>query len=812
MKKITAVTIATSLGAGQTVNAIDAIESNAEEFNYEDKNKTVEKEDLVEALKSLNGIVTATSLNVRSTPDTDNSPIGKLYKNDTVTIISQENNGWYKINYNGQVGYVSNDYIEVENNVTPDYRTTCTSKTGKVVGLSAGDTLNVRSLPNTSGTILSKLSLNTTVKITGEESNGWYRIEYNSQEGFVSGKYIEVVNCDVIETTKKGKVINVKSNDVLNVRESNSPSSKLLYTLKNGTEVDILEKLSNGWIKISYNGKVGYVNGRYIEEIKEITTPEQTPEVTTGKYEVTSDINLRTSASWSGNIIRVAKKGEILDVISVDGEWAKINLNGIEAYAPTKYLIPIHSVDTDETESTPESPKPETKTYIATADINFRDSNSWSGNIVHVAKKGEIVNVISIDGDWAKVYHVDTELYAPAQYLVEEDKYEEAPAIPEVPSIPDNPNMPEETPVEKPDTLEYITTADINLRVSASWSGDIIKVIKSGEIVDVVEVGPEWTKIYYDNQYGYIPSRYIIPKDLNTGEITGNIKYTEYNFTISQYIAEQRKSNTSYSTSEFEKYINPINGHKYEFLELNKFREISVDRLNALLSKNNAGVLVGQGQAIYNAAKKLNLDPLYLVAQSIHETGYGKSTLAKGVTITEIADENSPITDSKGNITGYKMIKLDTPVTVYNLYGIGAKDNLPTMPNRALILGTTYAYNKGWTSVEKAIEGAAEFISTNYVNSTKFNQNTLYKIRFNPNQTYLWHQYATTPWYARDIAKLMEKFDSIYESDVEFSYDVPKFNDSKTIKAVAVSNSIEDDSFISRIGKEDIVNEKPWME
>ena len=44
------------------------------------------------------------------------------------------------------------------------------------------------------------------------------------------------------------------------------------------------------------------------------------------------------------------------------------------------------------------------------------------------------------------------------------------------------------------------------------------------------------------------------------------------------------------------------------------------------------------------------------------------------------------------------MIKLSKPVTVYNLFGIGAKDNSSVFPNRALILGTTYAYNRGWRS------------------------------------------------------------------------------------------------------------------
>ncbi len=51
------------------------------------------------------------------------------------------------------------------------------------------------------------------------------------------------------------------------------------------------------------------------------------------------------------------------------------------------------------------------------------------------------------------------------------------------------------------------------------------------------------------------------------------------------------------------------------------------------------------------------------------------------------------------------MIPLSKPVTVYNLFGIGAKDNSSVFPNRALILGTTYAYNRGWTSIENAIKG-----------------------------------------------------------------------------------------------------------
>ena len=31
----------------------------------------------------------------------------------------------------------------------------------------------------------------------------------------------------------------------------------------------------------------------------------------------------------------------------------------------------------------------------------------------------------------------------------------------------------------------------------------------------------------------------------------------------------------------------------------------------------------------------------------------------------------------------------------------------------------TYAYNRGWTSIETAIKGAAEFVSLNYVHSSR---------------------------------------------------------------------------------------------
>ena len=332
-------------------------------------------------------------------------------------------------------------------------------------------------------------------------------------------------------------------------------------------------------------------------------------------------------------------------------------------------------------------------------------------------------------------------------------------------------------------------SSELRIREKADVNSKIIGNLRNREIVEILGEENNFYKIKSGNITGYSSKDYI--KEISKEEAENenklpsdaNVTYTNYNMSMDSYIKAQVDAlNGRYDYNYLEKYINPDKATtQMQFLRLDKFRNISVSGLNSYLNGKDAGVLKGQAQSFVNAAKSYNIDPLYFVAQSIHETGYGKSRLASGVTITEIANPNKEIRNKDGELIGYEMIKLSKPVTVYNLFGIGAYDNLPTFTNRALILGTTYAYNKGWTSVDKAISGAAEFVSNNYVNSSKFNQNTLYKMRFNQIQSNMWHQYATTPWYAEEIGRQMEEMKGLYVSGTSFSYEKPKFNSVKKV-------------------------------
>ena len=57
--------------------------------------------------------VTSAALNVRSSADTSaaGNIIGSLVKGDLVEVFEQDANGWYRVDYNGQTGYVSGRYL-----------------------------------------------------------------------------------------------------------------------------------------------------------------------------------------------------------------------------------------------------------------------------------------------------------------------------------------------------------------------------------------------------------------------------------------------------------------------------------------------------------------------------------------------------------------------------------------------------------------------------------------------------------------------------------------------------------------------------
>ena len=767
---------------------------------------------VVLAARSLNktGIVNvSSSLNVRSGASTSSKVIGSLSGNSKVTIVGEEG-AFYKIEYKGSHGYVAKEYIKdvtgSNNNsnqgtTTPEKPSTpeSTQKTG-IVNVSSS--LNVRSGANTSSKVIGSLSGNSKVTIIGEEG-AFYKIEYKGSHGYVAKEYIKDVTGSnnnsnqgtttpekpsTPESTQKTGIVNVSSS--LNVRSGASTSSKVIGSLSGNSKVTIVGE-EGAFYKIEYKGSHGYVAKEYIKDItgsnnsnQGTTTPEKpsTPETTqkTGIVNVSSSLNVRSGASTSSKVIGSLSGNSKVTIVGEEGAFYKIEYKGSHGYVAKEYIKDVTGSNNNSNQGTTTPEKPSTsettqKTGIVnvSSSLNVRSGASTSSKVIGSLSGNSKVTIVGEEGAFYKIEYKGSHGYVAKEY------------IKDITESNNNSNQGTTTTPEKPSTPENskktgVVTASkgLNVRKEANTSSQIVGILNSGESVEILGEENGFYKITYKGQEAYASKNYINIFDgnstVNPGLDIGNASKTNYGVSLNEYIKLQQRNNPSnYSYSEFEKYINPAKANnKLQFLRIDKFRSVNVSGLSSRLS--NKGVLTGQGQAFVNAAKAFNIDPIYLVAQCLHETGNGTSKLAKGVTITEIADESRPIYNGNGQLVGYHMIKLSKPVTVYNLFGIGAKDNSSVFPNRALILGTTYAYNRGWTSIENAIKGAAEFVSLNYVHSSRYGQNTLYKMRYNQNVSNIWHQYATTPWYASSIADIMRGYQDLYLEN-NFTFDVPVF-------------------------------------
>ncbi|UBK87351.1 SH3 domain-containing protein [Clostridium perfringens] len=770
-----------------------------ESSNSNQGTQTPEKPSTPESTEKTGIVNVSSSLNVREGASTSSKVIGSLSGNTKVIIVGEEG-AFYKIEYKGSHGYVAKEYVKdvTESNnsnqgtQTPEKPSTPenTEKTG-IVNVSSS--LNVREGASTSSKVIGSLSGNTKVTIVGEEG-AFYKIEYKGSHGYVAKEYVKDVTesnnsnqgtqtpekPSTPENTEKTGIVNVSSS--LNVRSEASTSSKVIGSLSGNTKVTIVGE-EGAFYKIEYKGSHGYVAKEYVKDVTESNnsnqgtqTPEKpsTPENTekTGIVNVSSSLNVREGASTSSKVIGSLSGNTKVTIVGEEGAFYKIEYKGSHGYVAKEYVKDVtESNNSNQGTQTPEKPStPENteKTGIVNVSIslNVREGASTSSKVIGSLSGNTKVTIIGEEGEFYKIEYKGSHGYVAKEYI--KDIKDEVVTEPEKPSTPENSKK----------TGVVTASKGLNVRKEANTSSQIIGILNSGESVEIIGEENGFYKITYKGQEAYASKNYINIFDgnsnVNPGLDIGNASKTNYGVSLNEYIKLQQRNNPSnYSYSEFEKYINPAKAtNKLQFLRIDKFRSVNVSGLSSRLS--NKGVLTGQGQAFVNAAKAFNIDPIYLVAQCLHETGNGTSKLAKGVTITEIADESRPIYNGNGQLVGYHMIKLSKPVTVYNLFGIGAKDNSSVFPNRALILGTTYAYNRGWTSIENAIKGAAEFVSLNYVHSSRYSQNTLYKMRYNQNVSNIWHQYATTPWYASSIADIMRSYQDLYLEN-NFTFDVPVF-------------------------------------
>ncbi|WP_379970172.1 SH3 domain-containing protein [Ectobacillus sp. sgz5001026] len=212
--------------------------------------------DSVQASSNTAGTVNATYLNVRTGPSTNDSVIGALPNQSSVTILGESGN-WYKIQYNNQVAYVSKDYVTVSSS---KYKVTA-------------DSLRVRSGASTSSSIIGMLGNGDEVTVESE-NNGWCKITYNNQAAYVSKAFLASSNSSTSSSVQSTSTFYVNA-DSLRFRTGPGTNYNIIDVLSSGQKVEVTGQ-SGSWYKVRYNGNDGYVSKDYLSTSQNVATSSST--------------------------------------------------------------------------------------------------------------------------------------------------------------------------------------------------------------------------------------------------------------------------------------------------------------------------------------------------------------------------------------------------------------------------------------------------------------------------------------------------------------------------------------------------------
>lgn len=131
------------------------------------------------------------------------------------------------------------------------------------VGTVTASALKLRAEASTTSACLTLLPKGTSVVVEDDSIAGWYKVNHEGVTGYLSSEY---VSFSISGSAKLGNG-KVTGNDV-NVRSAASTSASRLGSLNKG-DVVAVTSIDNGWYKISFNGKTGYVRSDYMTITKE---------------------------------------------------------------------------------------------------------------------------------------------------------------------------------------------------------------------------------------------------------------------------------------------------------------------------------------------------------------------------------------------------------------------------------------------------------------------------------------------------------------------------------------------------------------
>ena len=391
------------------------------------------------------GTVTGSYVNLRKGPSTSD-PIVATVTAGTQLPVLEKLSGWCKVAYNESSAYISSDYFATSDSGSSgdsDAGGSSSAVTVTGTGTVKYDVVNLRSGPGTTYSIVAVLLLGRELKVTAEV-NGWYRVDYNGTEAYVSKELLSLSDGSVIPSgtinvsgtgTVTGAVINIRSGPGTDYTVIGQVTAGQTYSVSGET---------NGWYKINFNGIEAYISASYMK------VSASSAQVTVGTVSA-SVVNIRSGAGTEHSVLGQAVYGDTFNVISKSGSWFYVSdSSGQKGYISAAYLTTSvydkGSEDSDD-EDVPEftvSEMNHSGTCVA-ASVNVRKYPTTDSSVIGSLSKNDTAKVTGYSNGWYRIELGEKTGFVNGNYfLVTENSTPTEPSTPDEPATPSEPSTPAE--------------------------------------------------------------------------------------------------------------------------------------------------------------------------------------------------------------------------------------------------------------------------------------------------------------------------------------------------------------------------------
>lgn len=149
-------------------------------------------------------VVATTKVNVRASDSENADRIGQVESGTSMTRYETRENGWSKIDYNGQEGYIKSEFLQVQGTNEAPAENTQPEQTeepaepvmasGNGSKVTATSSVRVRSSTNdaSADNILGTLFPGESCDLIMEQADGWCKIKYNGETAYVKTEFVEI--------------------------------------------------------------------------------------------------------------------------------------------------------------------------------------------------------------------------------------------------------------------------------------------------------------------------------------------------------------------------------------------------------------------------------------------------------------------------------------------------------------------------------------------------------------------------------------------------------------------------------------------